>query len=196
MAHRLRSNLTSDESNRLGRIPTHNLAALEAYYKASILQGRDGLGANPSAQTPVADLSLEAIEARFEANDLDWKSTEAMLVAIRLLERAVELDPDFALAHAELAQLYARINPGSGIPKTVREARSDFHLKRALALEPDLGGELGYTLGMSLRANGDSVGAQRAFEKAIALKPSDARNYSDYAVALNVPDNGEGSLTC
>ena len=59
--------------------------------------------------------------------------------AVREFEKAIAVDPDYALAHAELAMaLLLRTLFGDGLSLSDTTASADFHAQRALALDPTL----------------------------------------------------------
>jgi tetratricopeptide (TPR) repeat protein len=101
------------------------------------------------------------------------------------LERAVELDPEFALAHSELADCYALLNwyvepapPGAW----ERAKRSAI---RAVEADPELA-EARASLGfVKLHYDRDWDRAERELRKAILLKPSIQVAHRWYAYSLS-----------
>lgn len=126
---------------------------------------------------------------------------EHLKVARRLLEEAVELDPDFGEAWAMLAYAYWLL-PGGGLPDgsgemlTTAEASAlaGPAAERAIALAPDLpeawavmGHHLGHTMFLVNEVNDDLPGLKReteaAFERALRLGPENLlvlETYADY----------------
>jgi adenylate cyclase len=90
--------------------------------------------------------------------------------APRLYERAIEIDPDYAQAHAGLADILAQMilwrlgDPAELLPKAAAAA------SRALDLAPDLA-EAHVAQGHIRSLAGDAAGAIRSFERAIELNP-------------------------
>ncbi|MEJ2343565.1 MAG: protein kinase [Gemmatimonadales bacterium] len=80
----------------------------------------------------------EALDAYLRANQYHLLSslTTDRRRAIGLLQRAIELDPDFAAAHARLAVHYAKLARSSTGDDALRFAKH--HAERALELDPDL----------------------------------------------------------
>jgi tetratricopeptide (TPR) repeat protein len=102
-----------------------------------------------------------------------WQQAPAMF------RRAIELDPDYAQAHAGLADTLAQlllwrfVLPGEDVlPEATRAAH------RALDLAPDLA-EAHVAVGHVRSLTGDPVGAARSFERALQLNPElfDAHYY-------------------
>jgi DNA-binding winged helix-turn-helix (wHTH) protein/tetratricopeptide (TPR) repeat protein len=80
---------------------------------ASRLRNRVGesLTAIQEHNTPLAEVTTPSLEA-LEAYSAGWKlhTTTGAMAGLPLLKRAVEIDPDFALAHATLAREYADLD--------------------------------------------------------------------------------------
>jgi adenylate cyclase len=106
--------------------------------------------------------------------------------ARRLAESALALDPGYARAHAELANilaLEARFGGVSSARKNALLARAVEEARRAVAL--DKSDHWGYRmLGFALMSKGDLDGAIAAFDKAIALAPTNADTLNLSALPL------------
>ena len=120
-------------------------------------------------------------------------SQQEMDKAIDLMQQAVALAPDYALAHAGLAlahtrQAFLRANSRG---EALGKARAD--ADRALAIDPGLA-EAHVALGGILHFfNWDWAGAEAEYKKALALNPanSDAhRDYGAFLVAMGRFDEG------
>jgi adenylate cyclase len=85
--------------------------------------------------------------------------------AAREFEKAISLDPDYALAHAQLAIAYWLGDLGTKAPA---------HAERAMALDPSIA-EAHAAAGVLSWGEGDFQGALKHFEKAIQINP----NYAD-----------------
>jgi len=82
-------------------------------------------------------------------------------IAIRMLERAVELDPDFALAYAQLCQIHSHMyNHFDHSPERIAMAKQA--VDKALELNPDLP-EVHYALGVYYAVIRDSEHALEQF---------------------------------
>ena len=112
-------------------------------------------------------------------------SADGLRQAIRFFDRAIELEPDFALAYAAKAsvvapQIYFRHVPWE---QGVSELRSA--VARALELDSTLG-EAHASLGIQrLFFDWDWEGAERALRRAIELNPSDAHAHHHLANYLH-----------
>ncbi len=95
-----------------------------------------------------------------------------MLESIRLFERAIKDDPNYALAHAGLADSYTvmainlQMSPAEAVPRAKAE------LQRALELDPSLA-RAHATMGLlKSQCEWDREGAEQEFGKAIELEPN------------------------
>jgi serine/threonine protein kinase/tetratricopeptide (TPR) repeat protein len=105
-----------------------------------------------------------------------WKVTRASLGrAIECFERAVEIDPQMAEAHAGLAQAYAVLpiaggaNPQDAFPRAEQAAR------QALEIDPDSAAARTATASVLHWYDWAWAAAEAAARRAISLNPSDAR---------------------
>ena len=114
IAGALSSEITPDERRRIENRPTESEEAYDRYLRAASFGWR-----GESAERPDQD--------RF------WRD------AVDLLEEAVELDPDFALAWAELATWNIELYWFGHDRTDERRARADRASARAVELAPDLG---------------------------------------------------------
>ena len=113
------------------------------------------------------------------------RSADGLKQAIERLERAVELDPGFALAHAELADCYALLNwfiePAP--PEAWQRAKES--ATRAVATDPELAeghASLGF---VRLHFDRDWADAERELRKAILLRPTNQVAHRWYAYSLS-----------
>ena len=111
----------------------------------------------------------------------DWRTKQGAERSIAELQRAISLDPNYALAYAGLARVYS-LAPITGVlsgeeamPKA-REAAS-----RAIALDDSLAE--GHTALAFVKAHYeyDWVGAQREYLRALELNPNDAYAHLFYS---------------
>src|SRR3954469_940835 len=136
IAKALRVKLSSREREAVAVRPTDNPEAYDAYLRGLAIWNS-------------LSLSPESLQ----------KMTEAY-------SRAVELDPSFALAWANLS-LVQTINYATYDPTAVRLAEAKRALDNAMKLQPDLG-DAWFALGLyRYRALTDYDGALKAFEEAI-----------------------------
>jgi len=113
------------------------------------------------------------------------RTAEGLKQAIPRLERAVELDPKFALAYAELADCYSLLNwyvepaPEEAWPQARKAAMN------AVAADPELA-EAHAALGfVRLHYDRDWIEAEREFKKAIELKPTALVSHRWYSYNLS-----------
>ena len=106
----------------------------------------DQRGSPPSRVAPTAEARDLYLRAKMRVRQ---ESAADIAAAIQMLERAVELAPDFAPAHAELSHAYglrvAQFAPGD----KVALERAEFAAEKAMHLDPDLG-ESHYAVGQLL----------------------------------------------
>jgi len=102
------------------------------------------------------------------------RTADSYAQAIRLFERASTLDPDYALAHAAAGACYcgsgfvAYLAPGDAFPKAKAAAA------RALELDPTLGEAHATLAWVSWAYDWEWLAAERYFQRAEELSPSDA----------------------
>ena len=155
-----------------------NIFAVQDEIAAAIvaaLKGRLGIDVEAGPQMP-ATANTEAHDAYLRGRHLIAKRTSAGVEsAVREFERAVALDPDYAIAHAELA--IAVILAGVGfyqlLPWDEAIARAETHVNRAMTLDPDLA-EAHAARGRLAWMNGAFDDALMAFDRALQINP----NYS------------------
>lgn len=113
------------------------------------------------------------------------RTAEGLRQAIERLERAVELDPEFGIAHAELADCYALLNWYVEPPPAGAWERAKHSAMRAVEADPDLA-EAHASLGfVRLHYDRDWIQAERELRKAIELKPGNQVAHRWYAYSLS-----------
>ena len=115
------------------------------------------------------------------------RSTEPSLVlAIGYFEKAIERDPQFALAHVGLADCYAVLGVFGMRPPAETLPRARDAVLNALKIEPRLAGAYG-TLGfIKMQYDRDWDGAEADFARAVALNPSLAEPHLYWGVLLGM----------
>ena len=147
------------------------------------------LGLSTNAVLPqVAETSSEAYNLYLLGQHQLKKRTKLDIeAAVENFERALEIDPDYAPAHAALGLSWYLLRASSATYGTLQLSESMEralpHLERALELDPELPEALG-AYGLSLDARLREEDALPYYEKALALNPSltDVRNW--YSSAL------------
>lgn len=113
------------------------------------------------------------------------RTAEGMRQAIERLKRAVELDPSFALAHAELADCYALLNWYVEPPPVGAWELAKKSALRAVEADPELA-EAHASLGfVRLHHDRDWDDAERELRQAILLKPGIQVAHRWYAFSLS-----------
>jgi adenylate cyclase len=146
---------------------------------------------NRAQRTP----SLEAYDLYLRALYLRTRlSPDALRQAVDLLDRAIELAPDFALAYAAKAsvigpRIYFRYLPRE---EGIREMRTA--VARALELDPDLG-EAYVALGiLKLFYEWDWPSGERALRQAVRLNPNDPHAWHNLANYMDVVGQHEEAV--
>jgi tetratricopeptide (TPR) repeat protein len=123
------------------------------------------------------------------------RTAEGLRQAIERLERAVELDPTFAIAHAELADCYSLLNwfvepPPNGAWQRAKECAI-----QAVDTDPNLA-EAHASLGfVRLHYDRDWPEAERELRTAILLKPSNQVAHRWYAYSLSAMGRHDEAYT-
>ena len=145
--------------------------------------------ANAAADSEAYNLFLLA------QHQLKNRTKQDLEAAIPNYERALELDPDYAPAHAGLGLTWYLLTRSDGtygtLPLNESLAKALPHLERALEIDPELPEALG-AMGLTLDARERYEEALPYFEKALQLNPSltDVRNwYSNALGALGREDD-------
>jgi len=138
-------------------------------------------GAVPDAAPPTRDLSAYDLYllARSQAA---VRTGAALEKSVELMDRALKIDSDFALAHAHRAEslLLLRAYGESTAEQSaamLREAEASAH--RALAVDPDLS-DAHQVYAMVLRES-DRPGAEGEYKRALELNPNNAAALHFYA---------------
>jgi tetratricopeptide (TPR) repeat protein len=93
--------------------------------------------------------------------------------AIHLFQRAVDNDPNFALAYAAMAETYAvKVTNGKAPPDTLRAGEAA--AQKALAFDPT-SADAHTALGLLKYSRWDWQGAEREYDAALRLDPANAR---------------------
>jgi eukaryotic-like serine/threonine-protein kinase len=123
------------------------------------------------------------------------RTAEGLRQAIERFERAVELDPGLAIAHAELADCYSLLNWYVEPPPPEAWNRAKAAAIRAVEADPQLA-EAHAALGfVRLHFDRDWQDAERELRKAIVLKPSNQVAHRWYAYSLSAMGRHDEAYT-
>lgn len=120
--------------------------------------------------------NLDAYDLLLHAISADMAMPEGVAKALPYLERALQLEPDYARAHGHLAMCYHTLYLRGGLHEEKRRAAIQ-HAHAAIASGQDDSTALtlaGFVIGMDEH---DRAAASQAFETALALSPSSAFTY-------------------
>jgi len=127
------------------------------------------------------------LEGRFWWNK---RSPEGFTKAELLFKKAIEIDPNYALAYAGLAEYYCMLTMHQAKPEPfIRQGR--IAAEKALSIDETLA-EAHTALGwIKFFYDWDWLGAERSFKKAIQLNPRYPTVYNWYAASLSILDRHE-----
>ena len=165
-----------------------DVVALQADVAQAIASRIDvGLVQQRVQQARAATTNWEAYSAYLKGRHLllDNKSNATIAIALQYFQRAAELDPDFALAYAGIADAYAEEADGEFDP-TMAFAQSKQAALRALSINPDLA-EAHVSLGNELLySEWRWADAEREYKRALALKPAYEEAHHSYSHYLTL----------
>jgi serine/threonine protein kinase/Tfp pilus assembly protein PilF len=112
------------------------------------------------------------------------RTEESFRTAIQFLEKAIELDPEYALAHSELASVFNSMGLYCTIPPDLARIRAKDHARKALEIDRNLAEAhtaLGYAL---LLFDWDWNNSEIAFRTAISNNPNYIGGHHWYSFML------------
>jgi len=116
------------------------------------------------------------------------------LNAIKLLEEAVALDPNFARAYSKLGALHALTPEYLGTDITAGVTAAQASARRALALQPQLA-EPHAVIAVTREQNNRYSAARAEFEQALAIEPDDLLSNLWYAIHLGLTGYESAKMT-
>ncbi len=147
--------------------------AVQDEIAAAIADKLDVTYLNPRAAgaEPLTTTQAESYDLVLKGRSLLARRGAALGEAVECFERAVELDPTSARAHAGLGEAqwwlaYYGLRPSDEVFPRARAA-----LDRALELDPDLGEALGASALIAQTVTGDQLESLRLLERALAVNP-------------------------
>ena len=137
-----------------------------------------------SLATPPTD-NLEAYEAFLKARRLmEVRNAASLEEAKNLLERAIELDEDFALAYVHLGSVHVLMVEYSDSDTDRQFAIAEQYLNWGMEIDDQLAEAYALKGFLIFRTTEDYEEAEKAFERAIALNPNYGTAYHWYALAI------------
>jgi len=148
---------------------------------ASSLRGKLGesLASIQKFDTPVTEAttsSLEALKAYAAADEMRNGGSEAE--SIPLFQHAIELDPNFAMAHARLAAIYNNVGEED---RSVESAKKAFDLRERVSER-----ERFYITDHFYTSTGDIEKNTETLESAIKAYPNDSSPFANLALEYNL----------
>jgi len=142
--------------------------------KVQLLAGeRQQIGQTPTKNPEAHTLYLKAIYHGAKGSPTDLQK------AIEYLELAVEQDPQFALAHAQIALNYVGI-AGESMPGSEAFPKAKDNLAKALSLNPTLAEAYNVKAWIAHQYDWDWTVAETCFREAINIMPSLAKAHQLY----------------
>jgi TolB-like protein len=123
-------------------------------------------------------------------------SEDEMLKARAMFEQALKLDPNYARAYIELAEIHyvELLSPWSKAPEIAAERLLEY-AQKAVALD-DLDSRAHLALGRAYRVRANHELAEAQFETAIALNPNDVWNYCGKGFLLTCLGRLDEGISC
>lgn len=160
---------------------------------------------SPEEQIRLASIPTESLEAlslyTAARNNLYLRRFDTLLQAREQFERAIEVDPNYAQAHAGLAEtVLVILTNHNAIPIEEAQSVAENSVARALAIDEQLAdahaaqGLLEYNRYKFERTDGANRRAAAAYERAIALNPNLANAYVWYASLRETEGDIEGAI--
>jgi TolB-like protein len=185
-------------------LTTENLFHIQSEISSQIaLELRAAL--TPEEEVRLAVMPTKSIEAlsyyTAARNNLNLRRFDTLQEARRQFEQAITIDPDYAQAHAGLAEtvLVTLANHRSIEPSEAYEIASS-EIERALQIDDQLAeahavkGLLNYTKWSSTRTGDGNVLAAESFQTAIRLNPNLSSSYVWFASLQEMQDNIEAAI--
>jgi len=120
---------------------------------------------------------------------------DSVLAAQTLFEQAVALEPQFASAHAQLADSYTwEVSIGVPSEREHKLAQAQESARRAIALDP-LDAWAHSALAFALNLSGDTANALVSAQRAVDLNPSSAHALSTLGYAKLMAGDPQGCIT-
>jgi TolB-like protein/Tfp pilus assembly protein PilF len=142
------------------------------------------LGQEKSEVTEHETVNSEAydyfLRGRFHSNK---RTEDSMRLGIEFFEKAIEADPNFALAYAEMAELYILLPAFSTVSALEGKDKAKEYVDKALKLDNTLA-EAHKVVGDIKISEYDWEGAEKDYKRAIELNPGYAPAHNMYGYSL------------
>jgi TolB-like protein/DNA-binding winged helix-turn-helix (wHTH) protein/thioredoxin-like negative regulator of GroEL len=140
----------------------------------------------PSQQAVLARAATTNTEAYdsylADLYQLNRGTRESFQNALRAFELAASLDPGFAPAHDGMARTYLDLAGYHFMPEQAAYGKAREHIDAALRIDDSIPESQALQAALLRRVNPGAPGIEAAYQKAIALNPSDARTRHDHAL--------------
>jgi tetratricopeptide (TPR) repeat protein len=113
----------------------------------------------------------------------DKRTPDALNKSRDYFQKAIEKDPNYALAYVGLAEYYAVLGDYAPIPETETIPQAKSNATRALAID-ETHAEAHAILGVANDHTWDWAAAEREYQRALELDPNSARTHVLYAIHL------------
>lgn len=157
------------------------------------IRGSAAVGSLVRPATPSVEAYTLYLRGRYFANK---RTPDSLRTAIEYFEQAIELDSDYALAHAGIGECYTLLGfeQFGDLPPCDAMPRARRALERALAIDSGLAEALTWRGALAFLFEYDWPQAEAALLKAIEIKPAYSLAHTWYAVFLNAMGRHEEGL--
>jgi serine/threonine-protein kinase len=121
------------------------------------------------------------LKGRYQANKV---TVEGSWKAVEYFQKALELDPNDALAYASLADAYCTLAVFGGLPPKEAFPKAKALVTKALALDDSLAYSHNVSAVLKRDYEWDWEGAEKEFQRALELNPNSADTRDMYAIYL------------
>ena len=138
--------------------------------------------------------NMGALEAYFLGKAKRFEGgVSGLQEAIVFFKRAVELDPEYAEAHALLGRTLLEVTWSASLHREAQMAKAEPHIFKALQLN-DLLSDAHLSLGLLRAWQGDLAAEEQAYQRALELNPRQADVLVMLAGVVSQPDEKEQLL--
>ena len=153
--------------------------AIVEHLKLMLLSGKsEGLRKKPTSNTEAYNFYLKGLYFVSRPN------REAFGNALGSFRQALELDPDFAQAHAGVAMVFASMGAINLAPQNEVFPKAKAAAERALALDPESALAHAISAAVHYYFDLDWAAAEKSFRRALELNPSESIARGQYAWLL------------